>query len=352
MTNKHNLFNLGWNESLEKEFEQYRDSYCVGRIAIEYKNIYKVYTEQGNILASVSGSMINSAYGRQDYPAVGDWVILNKIKEHDNRTIIRGILERKSKFSRKIAGNTFEEQIIATNIDIAFLCMSLNNNFNLRRLERYITMAWDSGSKPVVLLTKADLCDDIEEKLEKIADISFGIDVHCISCIDKSGINDIKNYIKQGITVAFLGSSGVGKSTIINELLDESRQITQETSSIGDKGKHTTTNRELILLPSGGIVMDTPGMRELHILDVSESIDIAFKDIEQLSLECKFSDCTHTTEPKCAVNEAIKNGTLSQKRYESYIKLKKEAEYTERKINRKAQMEYKKSIKKISKRLR
>lgn len=349
MTKKFNLYDLGWNESFEQEIEQYNDAYSIGRVAVEYRNLYKVYTEEGEVLASVSGKMIGSAAGREDYPAVGDWVILDKIKKQYDRTIIRGILERKSKFSRKIAGNSFEEQIIAANVDIAFLCMSLNNNFNLRRLERYITMAWDSGSRPVVLLTKSDLCDGIDEKLEEISDILFGIDVHCISCVNKSGITEIRSYIKKGITVAFIGSSGVGKSTIINELIGEIRQFTQEVSSVGEKGRHTTTNRELILLPEGGVVIDTPGMRELHVLDVSESIDTTFKDIEELSLRCKFSDCTHSSEPKCAVKEAIKNGILSKKRYESYVKLKKEAEYMERKLNRKAEMQYKKSNKKPSK---
>lgn len=349
MTNKYNLYDLGWNESLEKEFTQYKEKYCVGRVAIEYRELYKVYTEQGEVLASVSGKMINTALGKQDYPAVGDWVVLDKIKGTDDRSVIRRILERKSKFSRKVAGNSFEEQIIATNVDVTFLCMSLNNNFNMRRLERYITMAWDSGSIPVVLLTKSDLCNDLEDKLNKTREISYGIDVLYISCIDKTGILDIRNFVKKGITVAFLGSSGVGKSTIINELFGDSRQVTQETSSIGDKGRHTTTNRELMLLPDGGIVIDTPGMRELHILDVTDSIDTAFKDIEELSLKCKFSDCTHRSEPNCAVRNAINNGTLSKKRYESYIKLKKEAEYTERKLKRKAEIQNKKSIKRFSK---
>ncbi len=349
MTNKYNLYDLGWNESFEKEIEQNSDSYTIGRVAVEYRNLYKIYTENGEVLASVSGKMINSATGRDDYPAVGDWVMLDKIKEHDDRAIIRRILKRKSKFSRKVAGNSFDEQIIAANIDISFICMSLNNNFNLRRLERYITIAWDSGSRPVVLLTKADLCEDVDEKLEQTSDILFGVDVHCISCVSKSGIFEVKNYLEKGITVAFIGSSGVGKSTIINELLGEIRQITQEVSSIGEKGRHTTTNRELVILPEGGVVIDTPGMRELHILDVSDSIDTAFKDIEELSLRCKFSDCTHSTEPKCAVKEAISNGTLSKKRYESYVKLKKEAEYTERKLNRKVEMQNKKSCKKFSK---
>lgn len=349
MTNKYNLYDLGWNEGFEKGIEQYGDSYSIGRVAIEYRSLYKVYTEDGEVFASVSGKMINSATGREDYPAVGDWVILDKINNQNDRAIIRGVLKRKSSFSRKVAGNTFDEQIIATNIDIAFLCMSLNNNFNLRRLERYITMAWDSGSRPVVLLTKTDLCEDMEEKLEQISDILFGVDVHCISCVTKTGVSEVRNYLEKGITVAFIGSSGVGKSTIINELLGESRQITQEVSSIGEKGRHTTTNRELVLLPEGGVVIDTPGMRELHILDVSDSIDTAFKDIEDLALGCKFTDCTHSSEPKCAVKEAINNGTLSKKRYESYVKLKKEAEYMERKLNRKTEILNKKVSRKYSK---
>lgn len=352
MANKYNLYDLGWNENFVKKIEQYGDAYSIGRVAVEYRNLYKIYTENGEVFASVSGKMINSANGRDDYPAVGDWVILDKNANQNDRAIIHGILERKSKFSRKAAGNKFDEQIIAANIDIAFICMSLNNNFNLRRLERYITMAWDSGSRPVVLLTKADLCDDIESKLEQTSEVLFGIDVHCISCVNKSGISEVKDYIKKGITVAFIGSSGVGKSTIINELLGESRQITQEVSNIGEKGRHTTTNRELLVLPEGGIVIDTPGMRELHILDVSDSIDTAFKDIEELSLRCKFSDCTHTSEPRCAVKEAIKDGTLSKKRYESFVKLKKEAAYTERKLNRKAEIQYKKAVKKLTKSLR
>lgn len=352
MIKKYNLYDLGWNEDLKKEFEQYSNEYSIGRVAVEYRNLYRIYTDNGEILASVSGKMINSANGREDYPAVGDWVLIGKNTNQNDRTIIHGILKRKSKFSRKVAGNTFDEQIIAANIDIAFICMSLNNNFNLRRLERYITIAWDSGSRPVVLLTKADLCDDIKSKLEQISEILFGVDVHCVSCVNKSGISDVRSYIKKGTTVAFIGSSGVGKSTIINELLGENRQITQEVSSIGEKGRHTTTNRELIILPQGGIVIDTPGMRELHLLDVSDSIDTTFKDIEELSLKCKFLDCTHTLEPKCAVKEAIKNGTLSKKRYENYVKLKKEAEYIERKLNRKAKLQHKKASKKLSKSLR
>jgi ribosome biogenesis GTPase len=345
---QYNLYDLGLNDRLEKEFEAFKASYSIGRVAIEYKNLYKIYCEEGELLGSVSGKMMHSAVGREDYPAVGDWVIIEKVKGQEDRTIIQGILQRNSKFSRKIAGNTFEEQIIATNIDTVFLCMSLNQNFNLRRLERYITMAWDSGAKPVILLTKADLCENIEGRLEATEEVALGIDIIYSSCVDKSGINEIRKYIEKGETIAFLGSSGVGKSTIINELTGEVHQITQEVSELGDRGKHTTTNRELLLIPGGGIVIDTPGMRELHILDVDESINQAFDDIEGFAKNCRFSDCTHTVEPHCAVKKAIETGELSEKRYESYFKLKKEAEFMERKMNKKASADFKKTIKKMS----
>jgi ribosome biogenesis GTPase / thiamine phosphate phosphatase len=344
----YSLVDLGWNEVLEKEFDGYKEQYSIGRVAVEYKNLYKIYCEDGEVLGSISGKMIHSAGNREDYPAVGDWVLIDKIKQSDDRTIIRGFLTRKSKFSRKTAGRTTEEQIVAANIDIAFICMSLNHNFNLRRLERYITASWDSGATPVILLTKADLCEDIEEKLNQTMQVALGIDIHCVSCVTKSGFDDIRKYISSGKTIVFLGSSGVGKSTMINELYGETKQETQDISSLGDKGRHTTTNRELIILPKGGIIIDTPGMREFHILDIGESVDSAFEDIEELSRKCKFSDCTHNKEPKCAVREAIEEGLLSEERYANYLKLKREAEFLERKNNKKADLQYKKSVKKIA----
>ncbi len=337
---------LGWNEDLEKEFAGYKDSCEVGRVAVEYKGLYKVYCENRETLAAISGKMIYSAAERDDYPAVGDWVVMDKSASDSDRAIIRGILRRKSKFSRKCAGNNVEEQIVAVNVDTLFICMSLNQNYNLRRLERFITMAWDSGAIPVVLLTKSDLCEDVDEKLKETRSAAIGVDVHCISCIDDSAAETVKNYIKPGLTVAFLGSSGVGKSTIINRLLGEERFDTQSVSDMGDRGRHTTTNRELIVLPQGGIVIDTPGMREFHILDTEEGIGTAFGDIESFAENCRFSDCTHTTEPGCAVKEAIESGALSEDRYNNYLKLKKEAEFVERKTNKKAELEYKNFIKK------
>jgi ribosome biogenesis GTPase len=318
-------------------------------VAIEYKNLYKLYTEKGEVTAAISGKMMHTALNSEDYPAVGDWVVINKINNTDDRAVINNILPRKSKFSRKIAGDSFTEQLIATNIDIAFICMSLNHNFNLRRLERYITMAWNSGATPVIILTKADLCENADELLEQTVSCAIGIDVLTTSSLTKTGLSEIKAYIKKNTTVAFLGSSGVGKSTIINELSGVVVQFTQEVSDTEDKGKHTTTNRELLVLPEGGIVIDTPGMREFHITDVSDSIDSAFEDIDVLSAKCKFSDCTHTSEPTCAVLLAIEDGTLSKDRYMNYLKLKKEAAHYERKVNVRANSEYKKEMKKRNK---
>lgn len=346
--NNSRLTALGWNKDLEKELESYGSSCEAGRVAVEYKGLYKVYCETRETLAAVSGKMLYSAADREDYPAVGDWVVLDKQASDSDKAVIRGILPRKSKLSRKSAGNTSDEQIVAVNVDTLFICMSLNQNFNLRRLERFITMAWDSGAVPVVLLTKSDLCEDIEARLKLTQETAIGVDVHCISSMDASAADTVRKYIKPGHTVAFMGSSGVGKSTIINRLLGEERLDTREISGLGDRGRHTTTNRELIVLPEGGIVIDTPGMREFHILDAEEGISTAFGDIESLAQSCRFSDCTHTAEPGCAAKEAIRNGTLSEERYGNYLKLKKEAEFIERKTNKKAEMEYKNMIKKRS----
>ncbi len=298
---------------------------CVGRIISQDKGLYQMVSEQGIKLAEVSGKFRYNAEKVSDYPAVGDFVMVDWNEEGGN-AIIHHILHRKSSIMRKAAGNANREQVIATNIDTIFLCMSLNNDFSIRRLERYLSIAWDSGSTPVVVLTKSDLCTDLEDKLLDVSSVAFGVDILVTTTIEESGFDEIKPYICDGKTVAFIGSSGVGKSTLINCLLGEHKMDTNGLRD-DDKGRHTTTHRELILLPDGGMVIDTPGMRELGMMDSEAGIGQTFEDIEMLAQQCRFSDCSHSTEPGCAVKHALENGQLAEERWQSYLKLKLENEY-------------------------
>lgn len=247
-----------------------------------------------------------------DFPAVGDFVMAGKTGE-ETQAVIHQVLPRKSVFMRKAAGSDRKEQLVATNIDIVFLCMALNQDFNVRRLERYLSIAWDSGAKPVVVLTKSDICKDIEEKLLAVQEAAPGVRIIKTTALETAGIEEILPYLSAGTTAAFLGSSGVGKSTLVNRLLGEERLATGGIRN-DDKGRHTTTHRELLFLPDGGMVIDTPGMRELGMWDAKSGIDRTFSDIEELALQCRFRDCTHTVEPGCAVQKALKNGTLSKER--------------------------------------
>ena len=299
--------------------------YAVGRITSQEKGFYQLVTSQGEKRAEVSGKFRYHAVTVSDYPAVGDFVMVNW-NDHGGNAVIHHVLHRKSCVIRKAAGNAHQEQVVAANIDTIFLCMSLNNDFNLRRLERYLSIAWDSGAVPVVVLTKADLCGNLEEKQAEVASVAIGVDVLVSTALEKDGYRQILPYITDGKTVAFIGSSGVGKSTLINCLLGEQRLDTNGLRN-DDKGRHTTTHRELILLPNGGLVIDTPGMRELGMWDVTEGLSEAFEDVEQFIDKCRFRDCNHENEPGCAVRKAIENGELDLARFESYKKLKTEAKF-------------------------
>ncbi len=295
----------------------------LGRVSSQYRDIYKVIVNDIEVLAKVSGKYMYNTYSKEDYPVVGDYVLLDRDDDKTGNAIIKKIIDRKTILKRKNINNG-QNEVLATNIDYIFICMSLNNDFNLRRLERYIAVCYESGAIPIIILTKYDLCNDIEIKVNEVENIAIGIDVLTVSNKDENSIKNVLKYLKNGITACFIGSSGVGKSTLINNLL---RREQLETNGIrnDDKGRHTTTRRELFILENQSVVIDTPGMRELSV-DV-EDLDKSFLDIKDLENMCKFSDCTHTTEPQCAIKQAIDSGQLCPKRYANYLKLKQESKY-------------------------
>ncbi len=323
------LQTLGWNEDFARAFEPFaREHVLPGRVALEAKHIYRVFTEQGELLAKAAGGLRHRAETAVDYPAVGDWVAL-RLRPGEPRASIQHILPRRSRFSRKVAGDLTREQVVASNIDTVFLTMGLDGDYNVRRIERYLVTGWESGAVPVVLLTKADLCDDgaVAERVREVQAVAAGAPVHATSAPLGLGLDIVRSHLGPGRTVALLGSSGVGKSTLINRLVGQDVQRTAELSADGKRGRHTTTHRELIVLPEGGMVIDTPGLREIQLWDVGESLKTAFPDIEALAAECHFGDCGHDTEPRCAVRLAVAEGRLTADRLESYLKLSAEARH-------------------------
>lgn len=349
---KLNLNLIGMNEQIKENFNPYLEQgYTLGRVALEHKRMYRVWTENGEPLCEVSGKFAFMATAREDYPAVGDWVVIQE-RTSENRGTIHAILPRKSKFSRKSAGLVTEEQIVAANVDTIFLVNSLNEDLNLRRIERYLLLTWESGANPVIILSKADLCENVDEKIKEVESIALGVPIIAISALENSGLENVQQYLQPGNTVALLGSSGVGKSTITNILLGVEKQVVQEIRVGDDKGKHTTTHREMVLLPNGAVLIDTPGMRELQLWESNEGLSESFSDIEHLTALCRFRDCKHEKEPGCAVHQAIESGDLPEERLYSYKKLLKELAYLDRKVDKKAQSDEKKHWKNISKQMK
>ncbi|WP_334115816.1 ribosome small subunit-dependent GTPase A [Ligilactobacillus sp.] len=294
------------------------------RVISQEKGIYRLQSGTEIKPAVVSGKYRYETRTVSDYPAVGDYVIA-EWPEDDSRAVIEGLFPRRSCLIRKAAGTAKREQVVAANIDTVFICMSLNSNFNIRRLERYLSVTYDSGATPVVVLTKSDLCSDLERRITEVRESAPGVDVLAISSLNDD-YEAVMKYMLPCKTVAFIGSSGVGKSTLINRLTGTDSLPAREIGN-DDKGRHTTTHRELITLDNGAFVIDTPGMRELGMWDNDAGIDTEFADIEELSRTCKYSDCTHTSEPGCSVLKAVMDGTLDVLRLESYRKLKNENAY-------------------------
>jgi ribosome biogenesis GTPase / thiamine phosphate phosphatase len=342
------LTTFGWSEFFDANFKAYAgEGFTAGRVALEHKNLFRVYTQYGEVFAEISGKLRHEATSRKDLPAVGDWVVI-RAQPEAGRVMIHAVLPRRTSFARKIAGSRTEEQIVGANVDTVFLFTSLNQDFSPRRIERYLLIAWESGARPVIILSKSDLCERVADPIDELQAVARGVPVHAISVVTGNGLQDIAQYFRPGQTVALLGSSGVGKSTLINHLTGVNRLKVQTVRAADDRGRHTTTHRELVLLPAGGLVLDTPGMRELQLWDGDESLQLVFDDIEALAARCFFSDCRHQDEPRCAVREALAAGTIDRGRYESYEKLQKELKYVARKRDKLSEIAERKKWKKLS----
>lgn len=323
------LETLGWTAYFQHHFSLLQNpGFEPGRVAVENKNSYLIYAQSGEYPAEVSGKLLFSTDSPADLPKVGDWVAAT-ILEQEGKAIIHQVLPRKSYFSRKTAGRRMDEQVIAANIDTLLIMQGLDHDYNPRRLERYLVMAYESSASPVILLNKSDVGDNVAQKVAEVEALAPGVPVLALSAKTSDGLAPLLQLIQPGQTFAFIGSSGVGKSTLINRLLGSEVLKTGEVRLDDARGRHTTTRRELLLLPQGGLLIDTPGMRELQLWSADEGLSDTFTDIDRLASLCHFTDCTHTSEIKCAVVAALQAGELDPERYHSYLKLQKELAHLE-----------------------
>ena len=319
------LERFGWSPALEDQFAQHAaDGLEPARVAVEHRDAYILYTARGERPAELSGRLRHAVEERGDLPAVGDWVAIAD-PEGGERALVPYVVPRRTKFSRMAANDHGQtvEQVVAANVDVVFLTAGLDGDLNLRRLERYLTLGWESGAEPVVVLTKTDLCDEVAAALHEVESVAVGVPVHAVSNVTGEGIEALGSYFAGDRTVAALGSSGVGKSSLVNRLAGEELMPTGGLRADG-KGRHTTTNRQLLLLPGGGLFLDTPGMRELRLWESEEGLAAAFDDVAAMAAQCRFTDCAHASEPGCAVRAALADGTLDRERFDSWRKLQGE----------------------------
>ena len=320
---------LGWNAHWRDRFEPYvHDNLTPGRVVAEHRGAYRLETESGERTGALGGRLRHRAEGRLDLPAVGDFVAL-RLSDGDGPAVIDAVLPRRTAFVRRAAGDRPHDQVIAANIDFVFVMMALDHDFNIRRVERYLAAVWESGASPVVLLNKADLCDEVDSRTREVHRVAIGVHVHAISALTAGDLTTLQRYTQPGVTIGFVGSSGVGKSTLLNRLLGRDVQTTAGVREHDSRGRHTTTHRELFVLPQGGLVIDTPGMREFQLWNADEGVDAVFADIEALAADCRFGDCAHKREPGCAVRAAIEHDELDAGRLDAYEKLLKELRYEE-----------------------
>jgi ribosome biogenesis GTPase len=340
---------LGWDDEWEQAFAPYaKDGLVPARVAIEFNYLYRLYAAAGELQAQHAGRLRHEAVSKEQLSAVGDWVAVLPTPGEATATI-EAVLPRRTKFSRKVAGEITEEQIVAANIDTVFIVMGLDGDYNPRRLERYLLLTHESGARPVVILNKADVATHLSEDLDEIQALAVGVPVHPVSAKLGDGIDVILGHLGPGRTGALLGSSGVGKSTLVNALLGEEKFATRDVRESDSRGRHTTRHRQLILLPEDrGLLIDTPGMRELQLWTQTDTARDTFEDIVTLAEGCHFTDCRHAGEPRCAVAQAVEDGTLLASRLEGFLKLQEELQALEQRKDVRAQINAKKRFKSIS----
>jgi ribosome biogenesis GTPase / thiamine phosphate phosphatase len=336
------LEDLGWGDDLAAHYEPWsgRPDHAPARVAVEFNHLYRVYMGDGDVEAVVSGRLKHHAASRSELPAVGDWVVVRRRADEDRAAIVH-VLPRRSLFSRKVAGAVTDQQVVAANVDVVFVVMALDGDFSPRRLERYLLLTRDSGAAPVVVLTKPDLCADLAVAVADVVTVAGALPVHVLNPRAGEGIDAVRAYVGHGRTCALLGSSGVGKSTIVNRLVGSDVRRTREVREGDSKGRHTTTHRELVPVPGGGLLLDTPGMRELQLWDVGDAVEQTFDDVERHAADCRFSDCRHRDEPRCAVKAAVAEGVLPAARLDSYLSLQDELAHLARQQDQKALLDQK-----------
>jgi ribosome biogenesis GTPase / thiamine phosphate phosphatase len=327
------LKELGWNSYFEALWQEYAgQELIIARAVAQQRGLWRVAGDFAECWASPAGKLREDAEECAAWPAVGDWVAI-ELLPGDQRAVIHAVLPRRSQFVRKVAGRRVEEQVIAANVDTALLIMALDGDFNPRRIERYLAQCWDSGAKPVIVLNKVDACAEPAARFAEVKNLSMGVPMIALSARSGDGVEKLESFLLSGQTLVMLGSSGVGKSTLLNMLVGRERQAVREVREKDSRGRHTTTSRELFSLPNGALIIDTPGLRELQLWDAAEGMTQAFADIEQLAALCRFQNCGHESEPGCALQAAITSGELDAARLENLRKLRREEEFLRRKAD-------------------